>query len=63
MQLTATMCDYETKYRTESDQYIDDVAKYSVLNMTKCSGKQMSDKWIGSRIEQAVVSRAEAEKY
>jgi hypothetical protein len=42
----------ETKYRTSSGKYIDDdgVAKDSVLSMTKHSGKQMSDKWVESRL-------------
>ncbi len=47
----------ETKYRTESGQYIDDdgVAKDSVLSTTKGSpgfpgAKQMSDDWIGPRL-------------
>ncbi len=42
----------ETKYRTDTGKYIDDdgKAKDSVLSMTKHSGKQMSDKWVESRL-------------
>ncbi len=49
----------ETKYRTESGQYIDDegMAKDSVLSMTKHSGKQMSDDWIGPRLADSLSQR------